>query len=58
MKTERLVIRCRKETRDLFRKVAALMGAADYEDALLRLIRDSGWLEKVRIIELHDRIFE
>lgn len=58
MKTERLVIRCRKETKDLFRKVVALMGATDYEDALLRLVRDSGWLERLRLLELHKKIFD
>ncbi len=52
MKDERIVIRCSKETLRVWRTYKALAEVKDSEEALLKLLKDSGWLTKVELVDM------
>lgn len=52
MKYFRITIKCSEDTLKLWRKYVILSESKDYEDALIKLLRDSGWLSKIRAVDL------
>lgn len=61
MKSERnhvLKIRCTKETIELWKAYVAMSGHRNYEEALIDLLKKTGWLDIIKTArELKGRVF-
>ena len=52
MKDSRITIKCSSYTARLWKKYVALSESRDFEEALLNLLRESGWLSKLKATEV------
>ena len=50
MKNGVIKIRCSEETKEFWKLYVSLSGSRDAEEALLKLLKDSGWLNKVKFV--------
>ena len=50
MKEDKIIIRCSKETKELWKHYVTISESKDYEEALIELLKKSGWLNKIEFI--------